>query len=110
MSTLATTAALESALLTVLSSPPEGTVSLPRIRAFGVDVPAWCEKHGLLFWRNGRTLTLKKKGAFGWLRMDFAAAHPTRDLTAYMDGRYCDYDVEHEYQAWTKAGREGAAQ
>jgi hypothetical protein len=76
----------------------------------GVDMVEWCKKHGLRFYRNGRTITLAKRVGFGFLRMDFAAAHPSRNLTAYLDGRYCTYEVEHEYQAWTKAGREGAAQ
>lgn len=104
------TATLATALATILSSPPGGTISFPRSHVVGIDVREWCASNGLRSYRSGRTITIAKKAAFGWLRMDFAAAHPTRDLTAYMDGRYCDYDVEHEFQAWTKAGREGAAQ
>ncbi|CAB4163152.1 hypothetical protein UFOVP813_2 [uncultured Caudovirales phage] len=101
------TPALNQALLTVLSKPVGHSVSLPASYIGVTDIKEFCEEHDLLFWLNGRTLSLQKKKAYGFMRRDFIKAFPGVPSMINLDGGFSLLCVEKDYQAWSKSGREG---
>jgi len=52
---------LQTALEVLRSKPAGHAVNLSLRSARGVDLPAWCEEHGLIYYVNGRNLRLQSR-------------------------------------------------
>lgn len=97
---------LAAAMSIVLSKPVGFSMGLPATCADGVNLGEWCKVNRLIYWLNGRTLTLQRAPGSGETQREaFIREHPTRDLAQYNGGEFCNAATEHQFNEWVSTGK-----